>query len=211
MNLKIEVKKGIKMVLVEETQSNNLNGKKISLFLIKIDDHETHFNDLKQLLDYFKYKTVNFAIVDVEEEDLKQFNDTKLANLLKEYKIPYYATYMAQHTKKYFSKVILKKEEQIKRFLNEYQGLEDYDCPEGRSLKFWIDLYTKELVENRDFLNLKIKPQYLAKTILKQIDDCEEDKITFLYLGMESTFPELRKIFKDVNPNMDISYLHYLC
>jgi len=41
---------------------------------------------------------------------------------------------------------------------------------------------TKELVENRDFLNLKIKPQYLAKTILKQIEDCEEDKITFLCL-----------------------------
>jgi hypothetical protein len=199
------------MVLVEETQSTNLYEKQISLYLIKIDDHEKQFNDLKQLLDYFKYKTVNFAIVDVEEENLKKFNDTPLAKLLYDYNIPYHATYVANHTKKYFSKVILKKEEQIKRFLNEYQGLEDYDCPQGRSLKFWIDLYTKELVENRDFLNLKIKPQYLAKTILKQIDDCEEEKITFLYLGMESTFPELRKIFKDVNPNMDISYLHYLC
>ena len=154
---------------------------------------------------------MNFAIVDVEEENLKKFNDTPLAKLLNDYKIPYHATYMTQHTKKYFSKVIIKKEEQIKKFLDEYQGLDDYNCPRGRSLKFWIDLYTKELVENRDFLNLKIKPQYLAKTILKKIDDCEEDKITFLYLGMENTFPELRKIFKDVNPNMDISYLHYLC
>jgi len=199
------------MVLVEETQSINLNEKQVSLYLIKIDDHETHFNDLKQLLDYFKYKTVNFAIVDVEEENLKKFNDTPLAKLLNDYKIPYHATYMAQHTKKYFSKVIVKKQDQIKKFLDEYQGLEDNSCPRGRSLKFWIDLYTKELVENRDFLNLKIKPQFLAKTILKKIDDCEEDKITFLYLGMESTFPELRKIFKDVNPNMDISYLHYLC
>jgi len=199
------------MVLVEEKQSTSLNGKQISLYLIKIDDHETHFNDLKALLEYFKYKTVNFAIVDVEEENLKKFKETPLAKLLKQYEIPYHATYMAQHTKKYFSKVILKKEEQIKKFLNEYQDLDDYSCPRGHSLKFWIDLYTKELVENRDFLNLKIKPQFLAKTILKKIDDCVEDKITFLYLGMESTFPELRKIFKDVNPNMDISYLHYLC
>ena len=199
------------MVLVEETHSSSLEGKQISLYLVKIDNHETRFNELKYLLDYFKYKTVNFAIVDVEEENLKKFNDTSLAKLLNDYKIPYHATYMAQHTKKYFSKVIIKKEEQIKKFLNEYQVLDDYNCPRGRSLKFWIDLYTKELVENRDFLNLKIKPQYLAKTILKKIDDSEEDKITFLYLGMENTFPELRKIFKDVNPNMDISYLHYLC
>ena len=199
------------MVLVEETHSSSLEGKQITLYLVKIDNHETRFNELKDLLEYFKYKTVNFAIVDVEEENLKKFNDTSLARLLNDYKIPYHATYMAQHTKKYFSKVIIKKEEQIKKFLNEYQGLEDYSCPRGRSLKFWIDLYTTELVENRDFLNLKIKPQYLAKTILKQIDDCVEEKITFLYLGMESTFPELRKIFKDVNPNMEISYLHYLC
>ena len=199
------------MVLAEESQSTSLEGKQISLYLVKIDNCETRFNELKDLLDYFKYKTVNFAIVDVEEENLKKFNDTPLAQLLNDYKIPYYATYMAQHTKKYFSKVIIKKEEQIKKFLDEYQGLDDYSCPRGRSLKFWIDLYTKELVENRDFLNLKIKPQYLAKTILKKIDDSEEDKITFLYLGMENTFPELRKIFKDVNPNMDISYLHYLC
>ena len=90
------------MVVVEETQLTNLNEKQISLYLVKIDNHETHFNELKEIMDYFKYKTINFAIVDVEEENLKKFNDTPLAKLLKEYNIPYHATYVAQHTKIYF-------------------------------------------------------------------------------------------------------------
>jgi len=202
------------METLEELKSTSQEGKQISLYLVNIENHESHFNELKDLMAYFKYKTVNFAIVDVEEEKLKIFNETSLANLLNEYKIPYHATYMSQHTKRYFSKVIIKKEKQIKTFSDEYNCLEDVNCPRGRSLKFWMDLYTKELDENRDFLNLKIKPQYLAKSILRLIDECEEcgeEKITFMFLGMEITFPEIRKILKDVNPNMDISYLHYLC
>ena len=35
------------MVLVEETQSTSLEGKQISLYLVKIDNHETRFNELK--------------------------------------------------------------------------------------------------------------------------------------------------------------------
>lgn len=162
-------------------------------------------------MDYFKYKTINFAIVDVEEDELKTFKETQLAKLLNELKIPYHAMYMAQHTKKYFSKVILKKEKQIKSFSVQYNNLEDKSSPEAQSLGFWIDLYSKELEENRDFLNLKIKPQYLAKTILRHLEEYEGEKVTFLYLGMEITFPELRKFLKEVNPDMDISYLHYLC
>ncbi len=203
------------MVQVEQATSTSIpigrDGKQIQLYLVNIDNYETQFSDLKELMDYFKYKTINFAIVDIEEEIFKKFKETPLAKLLNDANIPYHPTYMAQHTKKYFSKVILKKQKQIKNFRDEYNALEDNSCPRGRSLQFWIDLYSKEIEENRDFLNLKIKPQYLAKTILRLIDDCDEENVTFLHLGMEKTFPEIRKILKDVNPNMDISHLHYLC
>ena len=199
------------MTLMEENILMGDLEKKITLYLVKIDNYRKNFNQLKNLMDYFKYKHINFAIVDIEEENLKEFERTSLAKLLHEFNIPYYPTFIPKHTKDYFSRVILKKEEQIRKFGEKYELLEDPTSPKGNSLKFWIDLYTKELIENRDFFNLKIKPQYLAETILTKIDQCKQKQITFIHLGIESTFPEITKILKQVNPKMDVSYLHYLC
>ena len=78
--------------------------------------------------------------------------------LLHEFNIPYFPTFIPGHIKKYFSKVIMKKEDQIQRFTEQYNNLDNPNCSKGCSLKFWVDLYTKELIENRDFFNLKIKP-----------------------------------------------------
>ena len=199
------------MAIIQENALSKKLEKKIILYLVNIDNYHSKFNQLKDLMEYFKYKKVDFAIIDIEEEELKKFKNTPLATLLSNFKIPYFPTFIPEHTKKYFSKVILKKEDQIQNFKDKLDMLDDENSIKGNSLKFWIELYTKELIENRDFFNLKIKPQYLAETMLKKIDECREKVITFIHLGIEKTFPEITKILKKVNPNMDISYLHYLC
>ena len=193
-------------VLEVESVRNN----KISVFLLNIENYREKINELRKIMDYFKYKMVEFATVDHEEESFREFNGTNLAQLLNESKIPYLPISIPDRTKNYFNNVVMEKEKQIKEFLDDYESLNNKNCTKGIYLKSRIDLYLEQRKENTSFFNLIIKPQYIAETILKEIAKSKKDEINIIHFGMENTFSEIMKILKEFNINIDIFYLHYL-
>ena len=178
---------------------------------MKIENYKTKFHELKNLMEYFKYKAVNFATIDMGEANLKNFRNSSLARLLDKFKIPYFPVNIPEATKKYFLKVILKKTKEIEALSDEYNNLKNKKNTRGRYLSFWIDLCSKELEENRNFFLLSIKPQYIAESILKLIGSSNDENVILIHFGMENTFTEVMKILNIFHTNIDTFYLHYLC
>jgi len=75
---------------------------KITIFLLNIEKCMSKLNEFRELMDYFKYKSVDFAIIDYEDENLKAFIDPQLSELLINLKIPSFPIYIPHRTKKYF-------------------------------------------------------------------------------------------------------------
>jgi hypothetical protein len=161
-------------------------------------------------MDYFKYKSVEFATIDYEDEFLEETTDSPVSKYLIELKIPTVPIYIPYRTKNYFKRINDKKNSQIKEFTLEYENLHNKECRKGYDLKSRVNLYLEQRKENLDFFNLKIKPQYIAETILKRIENVKKDEIIIIHFGWENNFTEIMKILKEVNIDIDIFYLHYL-
>ena len=183
---------------------------KITIFLLNIEKCMSKLNEFRELMDYFKYKSVDFAIIDYEDENLKDFIDPQLSELLLNLKIPTFPIYIPHPTKNYFRKINNEKSNQIKELIHEYENLQNKNCKKGHDLQSRINLYIEQRKENLDFYNFKMKPQYIAETIIKRIENSNNDEIIIIHFGWENSFTEIMKILKEVDMNIDIFYLHYL-
>ena len=170
----------------------------------------TKLNEFRKLMDYFKYKSVEFATIDNGDANFEEFMVPRLSKLLIELNIPTVPIYIPHRTKNYFKKIDYEKNFQLNECVHEYESLENKNCRKGYDLKSRVNLYLEQRKEYLYFFNFKIKSQYIAETILKRIENIKKDEIIIIHFGWENNFSEIMKILKEVNINIDIFYLHYL-
>lgn len=166
--------------------------------------------EIKDILKYFSDKTINFATIDVPDDLFISFRNSPLPGLLGSLGVPYYQIKIPEETKTFFLEKLRKIEKHLTQDKEELALMEDKNSARGRYLKFWIELYQKELEENRDFFEQKVRPVYIAETIIGMIEGMMDENILLLHFGDEKTFSEIMKVIKYINAKIDVSYLHYM-
>ncbi|MBN1801128.1 MAG: hypothetical protein JW891_06445 [Candidatus Lokiarchaeota archaeon] len=192
-----------------------LNAKKtirktMSIYLVNYNNENPKIKDVEDVLKYFNDKTINFATVDVPDDFLISFRNSPLPGLLRSLGISYYQIKIPEETKTFFLEKLRKIEKHLTQDQEEFALLEDKNSARGRYLKFWIELYQKELQENKEFFEQKVRPVYIAETMIGMIEGMMDQNILLLHFGDEKTFSEIMKVIKYINEKIDVSYLHYI-
>ena len=151
------------------------------------------------LIDIFNRIDFDFATIDIENENLRNFNKSSLAKLLVEFEIPYYIVDIPEYAMGYLIEEIIEKEDHVNELIEEYLSIEHKDSLKCLNLKSWIDVLTDEIEEKRLILQLKLRPQWLAKKILDLIRSNKKKKITFVHFAQDKIFIETMNLLKDLN------------
>lgn len=182
----------------------------MSIYLVNYNNENPKIKDVEDVLKYFNDKTINFATVDVPDDFLISFRNSPLPGLLRSLGISYYQIKIPEETKTFFLEKLRKIEKHLTQDQEEFALLEDKNSARGRYLKFWIELYQKELQENKEFFEQKVRPVYIAETMIGMIEGMMDQNILLLHFGDEKTFSEIMKVIKYINEKIDVSYLHYI-
>ena len=177
-----------------------IKNKKITVFLIKDEKNSSQiYNTNDSLIEFLKYLGINFVTIDLENEQLKIFNQTSISKLLDKSEIPFFPLDIPEHAKDYLFEEIIEKDKQINEFLDELLNIKDKDSIKAHYLKCWIDVLKEEINEKIKFIDLKVKPMWIVKKILDLIKIDKHEKITCLHITSEKNLPELMKLLKEVN------------
>lgn len=184
---------------MEVLEIKPVRNKEIIVYLVKISSIQSKSNAKVNIIEFLSRINVNFATIDLENENLRSFNKSSLAKILEQYKIPYYTVDIPEYAMGYLMTEIIEKEEQVNELIEEFLSMKNKESIKGLNLKSWIDFLKEEIDEKKLFLQLKLRPQWIAKKILDIIRSKNNNEITFIHFAQDKIFNETMNLLKDLD------------
>lgn len=184
---------------MEVLEIKPVRNKEIIVYLVKISSIQSKSNAKVNIIEFLSRINVNFATIDLENENLRSFNKSSLAKILEQYKIPYYTVDIPEYAMGYLMTEIIEKEEQVNELIEEFLSMKNKESIKGLNLKSWIDFLKEEIDEKKLFLQLKLRPQWIAKKILDIIRSKNNNEITFIHFAQDKIFNEIMNLLKDLD------------
>ena len=184
---------------MEVLELKSIRNKIVLVYLIektKINSQLIDIDILKSLIDK---NHIDFITVDINGDGFENIKDSSLLMALKALNIEYHLLDMPEYAYGYLYEEILKKEEQINDLLEEYQMMDGKDSFRGLNLKSWIDVLKKEVFQDKNTLEMKIRPQWIVKKILDLVKKHQNEIITLIHFAHEKTLSEMINHLKDLH------------
>lgn len=201
---------------MEVLELKPIRNKTVVIYLIdktRINSQLSDIDILKALVDK---NIIDFITVDKNSVNFKTFKNSNLSRVLNALNVEYYLLDMPEYAYGYLYEEITKKEEQIKDLLEEYRIMDDKDSFRGLNLKSWIDVLKKEVFQEKNILEIKIRPQWIVKKTLDLIKKQKNENVSLIHFTNEKALPEITKqlinlhieaIVYDFNSIYNIPYL----
>lgn len=184
---------------MEVLEIKPVRNKEIKVYLVKLSDIKSKPNANVNLNEFLSRINVNFATIDLENENLRSFNKSSLAKRLEQYKIPYYIVDIPEYAMGYLMTEIIEREDNVNELTEEFLSMSDKESIKGLNLKSWIDFLKAEIDEKKLFLQLKLRPEWIVKKILDIIRPKKSNKITFVHFAQDNIFNETMNLLKDLD------------
>ena len=184
---------------MEVLELKPIKNKKIVIYLIETTKINSQLNDIECLKALIDKDNINFITVDINGENFKTFKISNLSSVLSALNIEYYILDMPEYAYGYLYEEITRKEMQISELLQEYRNMNNKDSFKGLNLKSWIEVLKKEVVQDKNTLELKIRPQWIVKKILDTVRKYPNKKLSLIHFAYESTFSEIIEQLKELH------------
>jgi predicted transcriptional regulator YdeE len=178
-----------------------------SVYLMRDTDADISSGDIEDLVGKFRDIPVNFATIDLGYMNLREFNETRLAKVLKEFEIPYFTIELPHYVKGHFASQISEIKQKYDELKSTYSSLKDKNSPGAQELSYLIDYYSNELRELNYYINQQVRTESAVKRILSVIEGRDSKKLTFVHFGEESTLVEIMKQLKERNVKSNILFI----
>jgi len=126
-------------IMFETLMDNNF-----SVYLLRDMDGDITESDVEILIEKFKEIPVKFATIDLGYTSLREFNETHLARVLKEFEIPYFTVELPHFVKGHFSSQISEIQNKYNELKSSYDLLKDKNTPGAQELSYLIDYYSNK-------------------------------------------------------------------
>ena len=184
---------------MEVLEIKPVRNKEIIVYLVKISNIKSKPNANVNLFEFLSRINVNFATIDLENENLRSFNKSSLAKILEQYTIPYYTVDIPEYAMGYLMTEIIGREDQVNELTEEFLSMRNKGSIKGLNLKSWIDFLKEEIDEKKLFLQLKLRPEWIVKKILDIIRSKNNNEITFVHFAQDNIFNETMNLLKDLD------------
>jgi len=184
---------------MEVLELKPINNKKITIYLIDKNKINTKLNDIDILQALIKDNNVSFISVEINNGNFKKFKNSNLSIVLNSINLDYYLLDIPEYAYGYLFEEISRKEDQIKELLREYRIMDNKDSLKGLNLKSWIDVLIKEVFQEKNLLETKIRPQWIVKKILDLIKSHKDEKLSLIHFYHEKSLIELIKLFGELH------------
>ncbi len=181
--------------------------KNFSVYLIRNLESEVKEENVEKLIEKIKDIPVNFATIDLGYMNLRDFNETHLAIVLKKFEIPYFTIELPHYVKGHYSSQISEIKNKYNELKSTYDMLKNKNTPGAQELSYLIDYYSKELRELNYYINQEVRTDAITKRILQVIKDRDSVDFTFVHFGAENTFVEIMKQLKERNVKSNILFI----
>ncbi|MFW9948996.1 MAG: hypothetical protein ACFFKA_02575 [Candidatus Thorarchaeota archaeon] len=159
--------------------------KKIMAYMFSKEDAKYFQNaDSAKLIEFLKGKKIDFVTVDFLV-DMKEFDKTSFANILKDLKIPYIQVDIPEYAMGYLYEEIVNTQRLQNELFEECDHMEDKESYKGLSLKNWIDMLSEEIQQKEIFLSLKLRPQWIVKKMLDFCKKIKKENVSFVHFVQE--------------------------
>ncbi len=201
---------------MEVLELKPIKNKKIFIYLVEKSKFNSQLNDIENLNELIQKNDINFITIDLDGEDFKTVKNSSFSKGLNALNIEFYLLDMPEYVYGYLYEEIIRKEEQVSELLHEYQNMDDKDSFKGLNLKSWIDVLKKEVIQDKNILELKIRPQWIVKKILDLVKRQKNENISLIHFAHEKILSEIIKqlnelhievIVYDFNSVYNIPYL----
>ncbi|UCD00746.1 MAG: hypothetical protein JSV23_07595 [Promethearchaeota archaeon] len=176
---------------MEVLELKPIKNKKICIYLIEKSRFNFQLNYIENLTELIQKNDINFITIDLDCEDFKMFKNTSFSKVLNTLNLDYYLLDMPEYAYGYIYEEIMKKEEQVRELFHEYQNMDDKDSFKGLNLKSWIEVLKKEVIQDKNILELKIRPQWIVKKILDLIKKQKNETISLIHFTHEKIISEI--------------------
>jgi len=184
---------------MEVLEIKPVKNKDIMVNLINLSNMKSDSKTIRDLIEFFKYADIDFATIDVENDNIKNFTQSSLSRLLNHEKIPYFTVDIPEYAMGYIVEEILEKEDQVNKLIEEYVSMKDKDTFKGQNLKSWISVLKDEIEEKKNILQMKLRPQWIVKKILDIIKSKNKKEINVIHFAQDTIFIETMNLLKDLN------------
>ena len=178
-----------------------------SVYLMRDTDADVSGKDVEDLVGKFRDIPVDFATIDLGYMNLREFNETHLAKVLKDFDIPYFTIELPHYVKGHFSSQISEIKKKFNELKSTYSLLKDKNTSGAQELSYLIDYYSNELRELNYYINQQIRTESAVKRILSVIQDRDSKNLTFVHFGEENTLVEIMKQLKERNVKSNILFI----
>jgi hypothetical protein len=158
-----------------------------SVYLLRDTEDEVSGENVNNLIEKFKEIPVSFATIDLGYTTLREFNETYLAKVLKEYEIPFFSVELPHYVKGHFLGQISEMKNKYNELKASYELLKDKNSPGAQELIYLIEYYSNELRELNFYINQQIRVESIVEKILKVIEGRDSRNLTFVHIGEENT------------------------
>jgi len=189
---------------MEVLELKPVKNKKVYLYLIGKEDSFFYENSIYEGISKIaEIKKFRFAIIDLNDSDVKKIYQRFIAEFSEKFKIPYYSVDMPENARDYLYVEIIEKKIQIKELEVEYENLcfdlKERESFKAQNLKSWIEYLKKEVKNFENKLEYSTRPQWIVKKVLDIVHKIEEDKFSFVYFAHEKIIAELKQLFRNYN------------
>jgi hypothetical protein len=177
------------------------------MYLMRSPEEEYREEDLKELVKGIDAIKAKFATIDLGYMELREFNETALAKLLKDHKIPYFTSELPYYVKDHFSKEVDDIKDKLEELMGTYSSLSNKKSGSALELKVLIDRYTEDLAEIDKYITMKVRAGAIVSKILSVVKDPSDKETTFVHFGDEKTFLEIMKRLKEKGLKSNVVFI----
>jgi len=184
---------------MEVLELKPIRNKAVDIYIIEKSRINSHLNDIDMLKALVDKHHIDFITVDIKSDGFKTFKKSSLSIVLNALNTEYHLLDIPEYAYGYLNEEILKKEEQINDLLEEYRIMDDKDSFKGLNLKSWIDVLKKEVFQDKNILEIKIRPQWIIKKILGLVKKHKNEIISLIHFTHEIALPEITKQLRELH------------
>ncbi len=160
---------------------------------------KTLVKNFEDLFKFLERNSVDLATVDLGYMNLREFNETYLSKVLKEYEIPYFTIELPYYVKGHLVNQIIDLKNKNNEIKSTLKVLTDKNSPAARELSFLINYYSNEIKELKSYINQKIRIDLAVKKIINVTKGLESKDWNLIHFGKKSTFKGINNQLKERN------------
>ncbi|MFX1450891.1 MAG: hypothetical protein ACFFCM_08615 [Promethearchaeota archaeon] len=187
---------------MEVIELKPIRDKKIILYLINIESIIGSKNEIAYIYNTLDEFDFTFITVDLKNENSNQYAHDLLLKLSKIYKKPFFSLDIPEYVKKGIYKEISRHNEQIEELELECKVFNHNQIERksfnSQDLESWINYLKTEVKTIENYLNLKVRPQWIVKGMLELIEMYDEKDMYIMHFTTGLIFAELKRYLKQI-------------